>query len=771
MSMERFAEAEAAFKAGDAGRGIALTEAELEADPKAPLALYKNLGGLLFRKQLYAQTERWMRTAVEVYPRDLDLWNFLGVALRRLERHDEAIKALTQAEKLNPRSAAVLSNKGNVYNDVKNGPASVETFTKLVRLQPTVAEYQRGLGRGHWYSGDLDKAVMRFNLATKLKPDLTDAWLDLTAVTSDHKGPLEALPIFDRAIAANPDNIKLREAKGMALRRSGRLREAETYFTEQLALHGDQAWIHFNLGGTIIDYDRPRGNAHLEKAVELEPTKVDYRLALAESLGRTRYGDESEHLERAYEVLKGAISEGETLAAAPLKVAMEIIVRLADYDRIDALGSFTEIGDRWVAAGRHTALLSHLARVRTPQDRLELVAMHRRWGEMVDTAVAKWPVRRPGPRPDNGKIRVGFMSSDLRAHPVAYFAMPLFQHYDRSRFEVYCYSYYEGETEDVTQKRITELVDVFRWRKDVGDHDAAQMIADDQLDMLIELGGSTHMNKIRVMAFKPAPLQASWLGYPHSAGLATIDHLILDPYVCPPNRELVIEEPLKMPRSWIAMGEMAFPQRPITETIPQTRNGFLTIGTANNPYKYSREMVRTWARVTAAIPDSRFMFVRPESGTPSFRKNITALFEAEGVAPERLRFEDVRGAHMPFYNEMDMSLDTFPQTGGTTTCEALWMGVPVVTLVGDAMFERLSYSILTNAGLPDLCAQSEDEFVQIALKLANDPARRQELRTGLRGMLRASPLGQTQQFAADFYEMIQGAVDRAKAAGKIAVAA
>lgn len=771
MSMERFAQAEAAFKAGDADQGIALTEAQLEIDSKAPLALYKNFGGLLFRKQLFGPTERWMREAVVHYPRDLDLWNLLGVALRRLERHDEALKALLQAEKLGPKSAAVLSNKGNVYNDLRNGAGAVDAFTKLVRMQPTVAEYQRGLGRGYWYSGDLDKAQMRFNLAAKLKPDLIDAWLDLSGVVNDRHGPVEALPVFDRAIAANPESIKLREAKGMMLRRSGKLREAEAYFTEQLAEHGDHAWIHYNLGGTIIDYDRARGNAHLEKAVELDPDKSDYRLALAESLGRTRYGDESEHLERAYEVLKGVIVEGEPLAASPLKVAMEIIVRLADYDRIDAMGSFSEIGNRWIDSGRHTAMLSHLARVRTPQDRLELVGMHRRWGEKVDIAVAKWPIRRPGPRPDNGKIRVGFMSSDLRAHPVAYFAMPLFQHYDRSRFEIYCYSYYEGQNEDPTQKRITELVDVFRWRKDIGDHDAAQMIADDQLDMLIELGGSTHMNKITVMAFKPAPLQASWLGYPHSAGLAAIDHLILDPYVCPPNLDLVIEEPLKMPKSWIAMGEMAFPERPITETIPQTRNGFVTIGTANNPYKYSRDMVRTWARVTAAIPDSRFMFVRPESGSPSFRKNITALFEAEGVAAERLRFEDVRGAHMPFYNEMDFSLDTFPQTGGTTTCEALWMGVPVVTLVGETMFERLSYSILTNAGLGDLCAHNEEAFVQAALNLANDPARRQELRTGLRGMLKASPLGQTQQFATDFYEMIKGAVDRAKAAGKIPAAA
>ncbi|MGH6997106.1 MAG: hypothetical protein ACREEO_02880, partial [Phenylobacterium sp.] len=286
-----------------------------------------------------------------------------------------------------------------------------------------------------------------------------------------------------------------------------------------------------------------------------------------------------------------------------------------------------------------------------------------------------------------------------------------------------------------------------------------------------ELGGSTHMNKLNVMAFKPAPLSASWLGYPHSAGLETIDHLILDPYVAPTRPELLVEEPLLMPKSWIAMGELAFPERPITEGTPEQRNGYLTFGTANNPYKYSREMVQAWAKITASVPDARFLFIRPEGGAPSFRANIEALFAAEGVSADRVRFIDIRGAHMPFYNEMDISLDTFPQTGGTTTCECLWMGVPVVTLVGEAMFERLSYSILTNAGLGDLCAHSPEEYVQIALKLAADPARRAALRTDLRGMLKASPLGQTKQFAADFYDMIEGAVLRARASGKIPVAA
>lgn len=216
------------------------------------------------------------------------------------------------------------------------------------------------------------------------------------------------------------------------------------------------------------------------------------------------------------------------------------------------------------------------------------------------------------------------------------------------------------------------------------------------------------------------------------------------------------------------MGELAFPDRPIDPVIPETRNGFLTFGTANNPYKYSKAMVQAWARVTAAVPDSRFMFVRPEGGAPSFRKNMLAIFAAEGVSAERLRFEDVRGAHMPFYNDIDISLDTFPQTGGTTTCEALFMGVPVVTLVGDAVFERLSYSILCNAGLSDLCAFSQEDFLRVALTLAGDPERRQMLRTSLRGMLKQSPLGQTRQFALDFYAMIEWAVTAAKARRAVA---
>jgi predicted O-linked N-acetylglucosamine transferase (SPINDLY family) len=767
MSTNRFADADAAFRAGERDKGIELMTASLEANPHAPVGVYRNFSSLLFRHQLYADAERWALAGTKLYPRDFDLWNILGVSYRRQQKYEDAIRALERAEKINPKSTSAISNRGNVYNDMRNGVGAIKAFTKLVRLQPSTAEFQRGLGRGYWYAGDLDKAITRIRLATKLKPDYIDAWLDLSAIISEKEGSVAALPILEQALSLFPDHMRLHEARALTMRRSGRLRDAETYLSQLLAAHDDLGWIHYQIAGVISDYNRERANAHYAKAIALEPEKIEYTIAYAESLARARYGDESDHIEAAYHVLRAALDKVDELSAGQLKVALEILTRLADYDAAESLGSFSEVGDRLVDGGKMTALLAHLARIRSEEDRLKLVEMHRRGGRRIIEGAKRFPISIPPPRAPNGKIRLGIMSSDLRNHPVAYFAMPLFDHLPKDRFEVYCYSYFEGDKSDTSQTRITGAVDVFRWEKDISDHAAAQLIANDQLDMLLELGGSTHMNKLNVMAFKPAPLSGSWLGYPHSSGLETIDHLILDPYVAPPRRELLVEEPLLMPKSWIAMGEMAFPERAITDGTPEQRNGFLTFGTANNPYKYSREMVRTWAQITASVPNARFLFIRPEGGAPSFRTNMLTLFAAEGVSEERLIFVDIRGAHMPHYNEMDIALDTFPQTGGTTTCETLWMGVPVVTLTGETMFERLSYSILTNTGLSDLCARTREEYVEIALKLAADPARRAALRTNLRGMLKASPLGQTKQFAADFYDMIESAVLRARASGKV----
>lgn len=756
MSLDRFASAEAALKAGKFEDGAAIIERLLTEDPKAPASVYRNYATMLVRRKLYDRTEIWSARGLEVYPRDTELMNVRGVALRRLGRHAEAIEVLSRANRQAPKDRSILNNLGNVYNDLKN-PAAIDIFTKLVRQSPTDSDLQRALGRALWFAGDLEKAETRLKLATKLKPQLVDAWLDIIGLAHDLHGLDASNELLGQAVAANPLDPRLVEAQAIALRRAGETRRAEQLLLQAIETHPDQANLYYQLGNNITDYDRVRANEYLRKAVELAPHEPRYRVLLAESLGRSRHGDEAANLEEAYSILQAVLPQM-PLEAGNLKIAYELMTRVADYDAIDKLGSFSQIGRTWAEAGRHTALFAHLARVQAPADRYELIEQHRIWGRKAEAAAARNPIRTPPPRRPNGKIRVGFMSSDLRAHPVAYFALPLFEYYDRERFEVYCYSFYQGQ-EDPTQQSITKWVDAFRWRKDISDRDAAQMIADDQLDILFELGGSTHMNKLGVMAFKPAPLSASWVGYPHSAGPSTIDYLVVDPYLLPEDPDLLIEKPLILPKAWYTMGARAFREEPaVAPEPPVDRNGYITFGTANNPYKYNRTVLQTWAQIVADTPGSRFLFVRPEGGSPTFQANIRKIFASQGVAAERVIFNAVRGRHLPFYNDMDISLDAFPQTGGTTTCEALWMGVPVIAKRGPAVFERLSYSVLENAGLGEFCAETIEAYVQVARRLADDPARIGELRRGMRARLKASPLGDTKQFATDYFDMIADAV-------------
>jgi predicted O-linked N-acetylglucosamine transferase (SPINDLY family) len=756
---DRLVAAEAALKAGQRAEAIDHLIAAIAEDPARPAQVYRVLATQFYRTDRPAEGVVWAAKGLELFPKDLDLWNVRGVMLRQLKRYPEALAAFEQASKLGARSIAPQVNRGNVYLDMGDAPRAEAIFSKLLRQDPRNAEYQRQYGRALLKQGKRDQALVRFRQALAINKAFIDAWLDMVGLLNDEGHTDKAEELLDKALAANPNNPRLLEGRAIVIRRSGQLRRAEAYLLGLLPEHEDAAWLHHQLGGVISDYDRERANVHMRKAVALAPDKLDYTAALIESLERTRTGDEAANIEEAYQLTRKVLARGAgDLTSSATKVINEVLIRVCAFDEVSQLGDFKTLGRDWASTGRHTALLKQLARVETTEDRLELVEQHRIWGREVEAKAAARPIRKPAPRAADGRIRLGFMSSDLRRHPVAYFALPLFDHVDRARFDVYCYSYYQGQ-EDPMQAYITKQVTAFRWMPDVSARDAAQTIADDQLDMLIELGGSTHMNRLDVMAYSAAPRQASWLGYPHSAGLSTIDYFICDPYSVPPNRDLLVEQPLMMPHTWLALGRAVFSDvHPIAEQLPEERKGFITYGTANNPHKYSRKVLRTWAKVVARTPNSQFAFVRPEGNSPSFRANVLSEFAAEGVAADRVVFHVTRGKHMPFYNDIDITLDPFPLTGGTTTTESLWMGVPLISLVGEAFFERLSYSILNNAGLGDLCAADTDEFVEKALNLAGDRERRRELRQSLRERIKQSPLGRTDEFARDFYDMVARAV-------------
>jgi protein O-GlcNAc transferase len=635
-----------------------------------------------------------------------------------------------------------------------------------VREAPGNAEFQRMLGVAYRHLGEIEKAIARIETTLRLNPKSVDGWIDRISIETSLQRHEEALAIIEKAIAANPDTTRILETKAIQLRRAGRPLEAAAYLEALLEKSPDLAWAHYQLAKTVADTQRPRANEHFRRAVELEPNNTNFHFALAESLDRSRYGTEGHHIQEAYEIILKMLEQAPPMRSQ-IQTARQIFLRVGDYERMNALGGFAELGREWARAGNHAAFLGHIGRVQEPEDRLELIYQHKLWAEAVEVQAARNPIIYPEPRQPDGKIRIGFMSSDLRGHPVAYFAMPVFEFLDKERFEVYCYSFYTGPKADVHQQYIAERTN-FRWWRAISERDAAQAIAADKIDILFELGGTTHMNKLEVMAWKPAPIQASWLGYPHSAGLSSIDYLLADPFIAPPRKEMLIEKPLLMPKSWISLGTNAFRETDVVNAeCPEERNGYVTFGTANNPHKYSAYMLSVWAKALAAVPNSQFLFVRPEGNAEAFRNNMRAAFAKEGVAPGRVKFAAVRGKHLPFYNEMDITLDTFPLTGGTTTCETLWMGVPTVAMVGEAFFERLSYSIMNNAGLGDLVAEDVDGYVERVVKLAADKQRRKDLRANLRETLKASPLGQREVFAKDFYDLMAKtyAEHQARAAG------
>jgi predicted O-linked N-acetylglucosamine transferase (SPINDLY family) len=403
---------------------------------------------------------------------------------------------------------------------------------------------------------------------------------------------------------------------------------------------------------------------------------------------------------------------------------------------------------------------------------------------IYDESVRLWGGESPSPYPstsrglprdptgyrERGKeagrrLRIGYVSADLFLHSVSFFIEPILEARDRSQFEVFVYS--SVINPDATTRRLASYVDQWRDVAALSDERLAQMIRSDQIDILVDLSGHTSHNRMPAYALKPAPVQVTYLGYPNTTGLRAMDYRIADPVADPPGADdaLYVEKLVRLPRTaWCYRPPADAPE---VSELPAIRNGYVTFGSFNNLAKLNEPLIAAWCRLLEGVPGARLLIKSATLEHDSVRQRLIATFASHGIGEDRLQ---VLGRvvkyneHLRWYNQVDLSLDTFPYNGTTTTCESLWMGAAVVTWAGDHHVSRVGKSLLMQVGLGEMITTSEAQYIERAVELARDTARIAELRATLRDRMRRSSLTDGAAMARDieaaYLQMWQEALTR-----------
>jgi protein O-GlcNAc transferase len=649
--------------------------------------------------------ERLCREILGVDPAHADALHLLGVLAHQVGRHDIAVDLIIKAIAQNGQVPAFHGNLGNALKDQGKLDEAITAYRRAIAIKPDLAEAYSNLGIALNGQGKLDEAITAYRRAIAIKPDYAEAYSNLGNALKDRGKLDEAITACRRAIAIKPDLAEAYSNLGNALKDQGKLDEAITAYRRAIAIKPDLAEPYSNLGIAL------NGQGKLDEAITALRGAIAIKPDLAEpysNLGIALNGQGK--LDEAITALRRAIAIKPDLAEA-----YSTLLMCLNYD------------DKSTAD--------------------ELFAAHQEWNERFGRPMSQ-PAVHANERDVGRRLRIGYVSPDFRHHSVAYFLEPLLERHDRQAVEVFCYA--DVKRPDMVTARLRGLAD--HWLATVGlsDDALAERIRADGIDILVDLAGHTRDNRLRLFARKPAPVQATWLGYPNTTGLEAIVYRLVDAVTDPAGESDAVASETLVRLEGGFLCYVGLKDAPEPKAPPCLKSGTVTFGSFNNPAKVSASTFDAWAKVLTRAPEARLLL----KGLPFVDATARALFLSRlgerGVAAKRVELVawlPSSAAHLALYDRIDIALDPFPYNGTTTTCEALWMGVPVVTLNGDRHAGRVGASLLGQVGLPDFIANSVEEYVEIALALAGNPGRLHDLRRSLRPRLAASSLYDGYAFA------------------------
>jgi len=706
----------------------------------------------------WADAEALYHQILDVQPDHAEALHYLGVLAHQTGKPDLAMERIRRAIAIVPNYAAAHCNLGEAYRSVGRTDEAVASFRRALQLQPDLAEAHNNLGNVLREQGQLDAAVAACRRALELRPDYAEASNNLGSALMDLGQLDSAAAACRRALELQPHFPGACNNLGTILFRRGQFDAAVAAYQQALRLQPDFAEAYHNLGVALSSRGRTEeALAAYRRAFQLRPELPglcnNMGIALAErgcfeeaiATYREAIRLDPRHAE-AHSNLGIALARQGQLdeAVATYRRAIELRPDLAEAH--NNLGNaFKDQGllDEAIASSRraldlqpgnaviHSNLICTLHFL--PGGERAVESEQKRWARKFDGPAKRFVLPLDCDRSPHRRLRVGYVSSDFRQHSVGYNVLPLFEQHDCEQFEVLCYS--AAIRADAMTERFQALAGTWRDVGAISDGRLARMIHDDRIDILVDLGQHTAGNRLSVFAHRPAPVQVSFAGYPASAGLELIPFRISDRYL---EAEATGSDGRVHSIDSFWCFDPAGAQVEINE-LPARENGWATFGCLNNFCKVNEPMLNLWASVLAEAKDSRLILL---SFAGSHQQRTLEILRRKGIEGHRVEFvaPRARQAYLELYRRLDIVLDSFPYNGHTTSLEALWMGVPVVSLVGRTAVSRAGLSQLSNVGLPELAAFSESDFVSIATLLARDLVRLAELRNTLRSRMQASLL-------------------------------
>ena len=656
-----------------------------------------------YERHLAGDTQTAAQAYAEILasdPTHADAWHLSGLIAFQKKQYTDAEQLIRQALKNSPGQISYQSNLAAVLL-AAGKPSDAEILCRqILRQQPENTDTLKHLATALRRQDRPDEAADILRTAVRLAPADADLLCNLGAVLNDSGQLNEALRVLLRARQFKESQPQIHLNLGAVLRQLGRSQEALQSLNRAIELSPGLAEAFTNRGNLLLEMKQPdQAVQDYQRALELNPQSISALSGLGQSLpvlGRWQEAIES------------------------VRLASQIAARPSSASTSSVTLSLRR---------RMMSNLLYCSSLTPGLTRRDVYEMHRQWGEATESAI---PPFDHAPGIDQGKrLRIGYVSPDFRRHATMRFFLPFFESHDHDQFEIFAYS--ECACPDELTARVRAGSDAWRSTHGQSDQAVAEQIRNDQIDILIDLAGHTNGNRLPSFAHHPAPIQATFLGYPNTTGLSRMDYLLADGIRENAGSARFFSEQL------VAMPHGACCFQPgdhqlLPTSPPCLQNGWVTLGSTHRLEKLSDDCLSLWAVVMQQLPTARLLLIRDVLGSSErLRERLMSQLQTAGIDPARVDLEwNIPANHLEIYSRIDVLLDVFPWPSGTTVYESLWMGVPMPSAPNIGTGSNASASCLHHVGCPDLIAHSSSEYVSIVSDLARDTARLVQLRQNLR---------------------------------------